>query len=315
MSDHPEKTCPRCGEAAADYRFCPFCGLNLASSEVATQEPGAGDPDQRRPDLSVQPSTFAGLSAGDSNGAGDHSGDEVSATAVPEIRFDRSDSSAVEAATQALPRAAWQAADSSEHPADARPESAPPVWVSGDDSNAASEDTADGPSATHVGFVRLESSSVEPTADIAEIEVPARADWETRGPSQQPAYGRLEPAPAVSDHESNGATEQTADETADEAGPEVSSDRSSAEDISREGLDAEPWPTDRGPAESSDESVLEHPLPLRDQDQPSARPESPRPVAAHETTRSTGSHRTVAFLIALIGLLLLMATRRSRAHD
>ena len=59
MTEHVETACPRCGEAAADYRFCPFCGLNLGSmSEVPGHEWETGYGSQQPADkpLSLRPS-------------------------------------------------------------------------------------------------------------------------------------------------------------------------------------------------------------------------------------------------------------------
>ena len=91
MTEH-ERDCPRCGEPAHDHRFCPSCGLNIASlSEMPTrtewQDRDASDAIAQGPREAVW--SGQGLSAVESNGVGDHIPGETSAASVSEIESDR----------------------------------------------------------------------------------------------------------------------------------------------------------------------------------------------------------------------------------
>ena len=188
MTEHVETACPRCGEAAADYRFCPFCGLNLGSmSEVPVHEWETGYGDQQPADTSRLAPTFA--EAADSNAASEHTADEASATAVPEIGFDRFEDTAVEAtretheAVEEPAGAEWETGDPSQQPAYEPLRPAASACVSGPDLNGGSEHTADEASATaipEIGFDRFEDTAVEATRETHEaVEEPAGAEWET----------------------------------------------------------------------------------------------------------------------------------------
>ena len=402
MTEHVETACPRCGEAAADYRFCPFCGLNLGSmSEVPGHEWETGYGSQQPAYEPLKPPTFA--EAADSNGASEHTADEASATAVPEIGFDRFEDTAVEATREThdvleeRAQAEWETGAPSQQPIYEPLRPAASVCVSGPDSNGGSEHIADEASATavpEIGFDRFEDTAVEATREIHEaVEEPAGAEWETGAPSQQPAYEPLRPAASVcvsgpdsnggSEHtvddawaaavsevdfdrgeaggaaaeatgeipevcevparvdreigdpsqqpayeplhapasawlwgpDSNGASECAVDETSAAAASEVGSDRSKEEDISTETVVAEPSPSDRGFAESSDGSALENPAPLRDHLHCGGRVDGSRSADAHRATRSIGSQPvTFACLAAVIGLLVLVASRSLRGR-
>jgi hypothetical protein len=328
MTEHVETACPRCGEAAADYRFCPFCGLNLGSmSEVPVHEWETGYGSQQPADKPLKPPTFA--EAADSNAASEHTADEASATAVPEIGFDRFEDTAVEAtretheAVEEPAGAEWETGDPSQQPAYEPLRPAASACVSGPDSNGGSEHTVDdawAAAVSEVDFDRGEAggAAAEATGEIPEVcEVPARVDRETGDPSQQPAYEPLQaPASAwLGGPDSNGASECAVDETSAAAASEVGSDRSTEEDISTETVGAEPSLSDRGFAESSAGSAFENPAPLRDHPDCGGRVDGSRSADAHRATRCAGSQSvTFACLAAVIGLLVLFASRSLRGR-
>lgn len=328
MTEHVETACPRCGEAAADYRFCPFCGLNLGSmSEVPGHEWETGYGSQQPADEPLQLPTFA--EAAGSNGASEHIADEASATAVPEIGFDRFEDTAVGAtgetheAVEEPEAAEWETGDPSQQPAYEPLRPAASVCVSGPDSNGGSEHTVDdawAAAVSEVDFDRGEAggAAAEAAGEIPEVcEVPAWVDREIGDPSQQPAYEPLHvPASAwLWGPDSNGASECAVDETSAAAASEVGSDRSKEEDISSETVGAEPSLSDRGFAESSDGSAFENPAPLRDHLHCGGRVDGSRSADAHRATRSTGSQSvTFACLAAVIGLLVLVASRSRRGR-
>ena len=240
MTEHVETACPRCGEAAADYRFCPFCGLNLGSmSEVPGHEWETGYGSQQPAYEPLKPPTPLAEAAG-SNGASEHTADAASATAVPEIGFDRFEDTAVEATREThdvlekRAQAEWETGDPSQQPAYEPLEPAASACVSGPDSNGCSEHIADEASATavpEIGFDRFEGTAVEATRETHEaVEEPAGAEWETGDPSQKPAYEPLEPAASawVSGLDSNGGSEHTVDDACPAAASEVDFDRGEA---------------------------------------------------------------------------------------
>ena len=65
MTEHFQSVCPSCGEPAANYRFCPWCGMNIGSlpeSPARTQWEAGGASEQVAQDP-VQPLTFGRLSS------------------------------------------------------------------------------------------------------------------------------------------------------------------------------------------------------------------------------------------------------------
>ncbi len=238
MTEHVETACPRCGEAAADFRFCPSCGLNLGSmSEAPAQQLQVGDASQPPAYEPLRAPTLAGLSAADTNGASEHTAPEAPRTAASELWFDRFENTAVEAngetheMSQDPPAAEWEDGDPSQQPAFELPQAPTLAGLSAADVQGAGEHTAAEASHTAVSelwFDRFEDTAVEVnTEPQAVIEESARAEWEGGDPIHQPAYEPLQP-PAfvpVSAADSNGAGEHSVDETSEVAVPEIGFDR------------------------------------------------------------------------------------------
>jgi hypothetical protein len=260
----------------------------------------------------------------DSNGASEHTPDEASAPAVPEVGFDRFEDATVEATTETdeaieePARVEWGAGVASQQPAytPLQPPASGPL--SGLDPNGAREHTvgdAFAPAAREVDFYRgaAGDAAADVTAEAFEaFEVRAPVDWETGDPSQQPAHEPLLPpaSGSLSGPDSNGASEHAVDEMSAAAAGEVESDRSAEEATAG----AEPPRSDQGFAESFEES-LESTAPLGEHARPGVRFDGSRSVLAHGAARSVGSQRvTLACLAAIFGLLVLMASRSLRGR-
>lgn len=335
MMDHDERVCPRCGERAANCRFCPSCGFSIGSAPEtpAQAESDAGDVSRQLVYDPLKALSIGHVPTAESNGIGDRIAGEPSAVGATAVGFDRSpaEATAVEPATTVLESAAIPAGSAGDAHDPSQPPAqeplAPPAFgqLSAPGSNGIGDHNGDDTAAlesTEMGFDRFEEAdtAVEAPAEIAESDEvpPAAAEEETRDPDRPPVQEPTAPVAfgSLSTAHANGDGEQDEAETPADGDSDIDFDQSAAEDTETELIGAEPghpFASGQRLAELGHESTLVNVDQQRDQAQPGAHGDDPRSVVGLSPTRSATSQR-VAWLAAAIGLLLLFTGRALRRH-
>jgi hypothetical protein len=311
MWDQAERVCPRCGEAAADHRFCPSCGLQI---EALSEEPTRPERESGDADVAVAehaPDVLRSRDVTASNGAVDDGMAAESLTAAATVAA----MNATRARTWPEPR----------HPVAEEvggqrqePESAEIAQSNGHDPLLADHNG----SAATVADGSPVQTSTWPEADVAS------SGFAERVPEEIAADGFAGPVAESDPVEPRAEPEVAAVETDDELGEELRSDaiaesnrfaehKPVAEVVPEE--IPEPAPASEEPAtgpvgpflsdhvlaESAHENAAAHTAP---------RYQAARPAARGGIARTSKSRRSaIPYVVAVLGLLMLLVSRRRHA--